>query len=67
MTPAPTTAIFALVMRTISLALPGRTAALSAAMLIRDRLKLSVRYGPGSAAPHFVQRRARDKRDQPAV
>jgi hypothetical protein len=43
------------------MAFPGRGAACNAAPLIRDRSKFRVRDDPGSAAHHFVLRRAREK------
>jgi hypothetical protein len=44
-----------------AMAFPGRGAACNAAPLIRDRSKFRVRDDPGSAAHHFVLRRAREK------
>jgi hypothetical protein len=45
---------------------PGRDAARSAASLNRDRTKLGVRYGPGSAAHRFALRRVRGTRSRAA-
>jgi hypothetical protein len=39
----------------------------NAASLIRDRYILGVRYDPGSAAHHFMLRRAREKLWLPLV
>jgi len=39
---------------------PGCSAAHSGALLFRDRYTLGVRDDPGSAAHHFVLRRARE-------
>jgi hypothetical protein len=47
-----------------SQAFPGRDAACNAALLIRDRSTLSARNDPGSAAHHFMARRAREMRQE---
>src|SRR5215831_9835213 len=56
--PAPMTAILALLMLTQPC--PGRGPARSGGPLIRDRSRLRVCNGPGSAVQHFVLRWARD-------